>query len=194
MTRVARSTFESAISSRAEPHERIAIFGALLAKDVGPRFDVIVTGGSAVSIWTHGAYVSGDIDVVGLRSRIVPVLARWGFTPDNDPDGRQYWSREDLQLAVDIINRKDYSGNTEWILTLETPFGSVKVAAVEDLIVRRLVFWNRDGKDELLDQAVALFADNRSKLDSEYLMAQAKYEEIDEAYEEMVRLADAAHI
>lgn len=152
-------------------------------------FDVIVTGGSAISIWTHGAYVSGDIDLVGVRSRIVPVLRRWGFNPYDDPDGRRYWSRDDLEMAIDVINRKDYSGNVEGLLSLETPFGPVKVAAVEDLIVRRLVFWKRDGKDELLDQAVALFVDSQSKLDSEYLHAQIKYERIEDAYQAMVRLA-----
>jgi hypothetical protein len=82
MPAISRSTFEEAIASTIEPHERTAILGALLTKAVGSRSLVVVVGGSAISIWTHGEHVSGDIDIIGLSARLAPVLKGWGFVPE----------------------------------------------------------------------------------------------------------------
>lgn len=191
MVDVTRRAFDEAMASSSEPHERVAAFGALLGRAVGPGISVVVAGGSAISIWTQGRYVSGDIDIVGRKSRIVPVLRSWGFGLEQE-GARSYWVRGDFGLAVDVIDRDDYVGFSEGLLRIETPYGPVLVAAVEDLIVRRLVFWTREGKPELLDQAVMLFSESRSDLDREYLESQVRYERVERAYAAMQRLAQAS--
>jgi hypothetical protein len=191
MVRVSRHAVEEAMASTNELHERTAILGALLTRAVGSRSDVIVVGGSAIAIWTHGAYVSGDVDIVGQKRRIAPALEAWGFIPERD-GARRYWTRAEFGLAVDIIGRKDYVGLLEGILRIETPYGTVRIAAVEDLILRRLVFWKREGRPELMDQAIMLFVDQRARLDGEYLEVMTRRERVEDAYVEMQRLALAA--
>jgi hypothetical protein len=191
MPAISRSTFEEAISSTIEPHERTAILGALLTKAVGSRSIVVVVGGSAIAIWTHGEYVSGDIDIIGLSDRLAPVLKSWGFVPEVE-GARRYWSHRASGLAVDLINRNDYVGHFEGTLTIETRYGPVRIAAVEDLILRRLIFWKREGRPELMDQAILLFVDNRSRLDREYLAVMTRREDVLDAYREMERLAALA--
>jgi hypothetical protein len=194
MARVTRGMFDRAVSAVEELHERTSILGALLQRAVGPSTEIVIVGGSAIAIWTSGAYVSGDIDLVGPRSKLAPILASWGFAQADDPDGRVYWSRPDLGLLIDIVDRPDYVGHSEGLLQLQTPSGPIHVAAVEDLILRRLIFWKRGGQPELLDQAVDLFRRNRQKLDPEYITGMTQNEGIEDAYSEMLRLAEAAPI
>jgi hypothetical protein len=192
MTRVTRATFDRAVHVVDELHARISILGALLQKAIGPTPKLIIVGGSAIAIWSSGDYVSSDVDLVGPRSLLGPVLAGWGFVKTDDPDGRVYWSRPDLGLLIDIIDRADYVGHTEGLLRFQTPYGPILVAAVEDLILRRLVFWKAGGEPAMLDQAVRLFLQNRQKLDQEYLAVMTRRERIEDAYLELERLADAA--
>jgi hypothetical protein len=189
MARITRKAFDQAVGATDEPHERTSILGALLQTAIGPTPKLVIVGGSAIAIWTSGHYVSGDIDLVGPRSKLGPILASWGFALTDDPDGRVYWSRPDLGLFIDIIDRADYVGHSEGLLVLKTRYGPIYVAAVEDLIVRRLIFWKRGGPPELLDQAVDLFRRNRQKIDSEYMGVLTPNEDIEDAYLAMQRLA-----
>jgi hypothetical protein len=192
MTRVTRGTFDRAVQAAAKLHERTIILGALLQKAIGPSPELVIAGGSAIAIWTSGDYVSGDIDLVGPRAKLEPILSMWGFVKTDDPDGRVYWSRPDLGLLVDIINRADYVGNSEGLLRLQTPFGPIQAAAVEDLILRRLVIWKRGGQPEMLDQAVALLLQHSKKIDAEYLSVLTRNEGIEDAYRAAQQLAEAA--
>jgi hypothetical protein len=192
MARVTRRAFDRAVRATDELHERTSILGALLQRSIGPTPKLVIVGGSAIAIWTSGDYASGDIDLVGPRSEIGPILASWGFVRSDDPDGRVYWSRSDLGLFVDIIDRADYVGHSEGLLQLQTRYGPIHIAAVEDLILRRLIFWKKGHRPELLDQAVDLFSRNRQKIDPEYMAVMTRHEDIDDAYMEMQRLADAS--
>jgi len=186
-----KAEFDEILKAIRDPTSRIETFGALLAKDsgLGPR--LVLAGGSAISIYSHGRFTSGDVDVVGEKGRIVPVLKRWGFAPAEDPDGRVYWTRADLELVIDILHRSPSSGSgrSGRLRTIMTDYGPVRASAIEDLIVRRLVFWSRDGKAALLDQAVALFIENREEIDIPYLEGEVRWEKIDAAYQELQRLA-----
>ncbi|MGP8077115.1 MAG: hypothetical protein ACLQD8_04820 [Thermoplasmata archaeon] len=188
---VTKAEFDRILHRISDPTARIQTIGALLARDsgLGPR--LVIAGGSAVSIYSHGRFVSGDVDIVGEKGRIVPVLEGWGFTPLEDPDGRVYWTRADLELVVDIIHRSPESGSgrSGRPRTFVTDHGPVRASAVEDLIVRRLVFWSRDGNPELLDQAVVLFGTNREEIDIEYLEGEVRWERVERAYRELRRLA-----
>ncbi|HEV2166699.1 MAG TPA: hypothetical protein VGS23_06990 [Thermoplasmata archaeon] len=190
-----RAKFDEALGWSSEPGKRIAVFGALLAHETGLGPGLVITGGSAMTIYSENRISSDDVDVVGDRRKITPILKRWGFTPEEDPDdGRVYWRRDDLSLAVDIIHRsgKAGPGRPGSPQMISTGSGIVYVAAVEDLIVRRLVFWSREGNPKLLDHAVLLFFEYRSEIDLEYLEGEVRYERVEAAYRELRRLAESS--
>lgn len=175
--------------SKARTHgERVALLGALLAKDSGLGDTLVIVGGSALSVYTHGAYVSKDIDIVGVAKRLAPTLRRWGFHR-KVRQGRGYWVRDDLGLLIDVIDRQDYVGLNDATRVEETRFGPVRIAAVEDLIIRRLVFAKRTRRRELLDQATLLWIRFGSELDVEYLDYHARFEDVQDLFRLMKRRA-----
>ncbi len=182
-----KSEFDAVIGEIRDPAQKIATFGAMLAKDSGLGPKLVITGGSAITVYSHGQFTSEDVDVVGERSRITPVLKRWGFRREEGEDGRPYWRHDDLGLLVDIIHRSESSGSGRSGVphTFKTAQGPLRASAVEDLVVRRLVFWSRSGKHGLLDQAVILFAENRDDIDIDYLEGEVKYEGVEEAYRQL---------
>jgi hypothetical protein len=186
-----KARFDSIILAVQDRALRVATFGALLAKESGLGSKIVIAGGSAFAVYSHGQFTSEDVNVVGERSRISPVLKRWGFRPEEDEDGRVYWRRDDLGLLIDIIHRAGTSGSGRSGITrkIMTSQGAVRVSAVEDLIVRRLVFWSRDGTPQLLEQATLLFAENREGIDIDYLESEVRYERVGAAYRELQRLA-----
>ncbi|MFY9716711.1 MAG: hypothetical protein WAK40_02080 [Thermoplasmata archaeon] len=123
-----------------EDDRRILYFAALLRREagLGPD-DLVVVGGSAIEIYTEGAYVSGDIDVCAPREPIASVLDKWGFKQP----GRE-WSRLDWKIVLDVVAPR-VSGSMRLSRVVETPYGLVRIGAVEDLIIVRLAlvkFWN----------------------------------------------------
>jgi hypothetical protein len=189
-----KAAFERTIRGASGEASKISLFGALLAKDTRLGPNLYIVGGSAITIHTRGRYASADLDVVGDKPRIEAVLARWGFTPMDDEDGRVYWRRDDLGFAVDIIHRPVGlgSGNSGAPRTVRTAVGPVRTSAVEDLIIRRLMRWSRAGQRGLLDQAVLLYESNRDSLDVDYLESQVRYERVEAAYRELRRLSTNA--
>jgi len=186
-----KAEFDRTLEAVSDPTARIETLGALLAKASGLGSRLVIAGGSAISVYSHGLWVSDDVDIVGEKRRIVPVLKRWGFVASEDPDGRVYWTRKDLRLVIDIINRAPGSGSgrSGRLRTMVTGSGPVQVSAVEDLILRRLVFWSRNGEPVLMDQAVALFDANREEVDIDYLEGEVRWERVEDAYQELRRLA-----
>jgi len=71
---------ESILARAKGDDRRILYFAALLRREagLGPD-DMVVVGGSAMEIYTEGAYVSGDIDICAPRDPTVSVLTAWGF-------------------------------------------------------------------------------------------------------------------
>lgn len=165
---------------------RIAWFGALLARETGTAVEIV--GGSAVEIYLSSEeYVSEDVDVVGRKGRIAPVLRQWKFRQIVGRSQRVYWFRASIGL-VDIVGAGDRSGLPPH--EFETPFGPVSVSAVEPLIVRRLMRARRERSDVLFQQAVRL-AKGR-ELDWEYLATMAKFEK-STPYLERLRKLSKAH-
>lgn len=162
--------FDKIIASAPRPEDRITWFGALLTKE--SRTSVEVVGGSAVEIYLSSAeYISQDVDLVGDRKRITPVLRRWGFRHVEGRSRRVYWFKDTIGL-VDIVGAGDRSGLRP--RRVETPHGPVLVSAVEPLIVRRLMRAHREKSDDLFGQAVRLA--KRRNLDWDYLEVMSKYE------------------
>ena len=180
---VSRREFEKAIAAESAKEDRIVVFGALVAKASGLRGSLVIVGGSAISVYTSGEYISADIDLVGSKSRIVPILERWGFRRDDQGD-RPYWTRADLGLVVDLTGRVRYTGHVQGIRIFGTKYGPVSVAAPEDLIVRRLIFSKRGRKEESLNEAVLVFVQAGQGIDLEYVEARVRYEGVEDMYRE----------
>lgn len=184
--------FDRIMRGVSDPAMRIETFGALLAKASGTGSKLLIAGGSAITIYTSGRYTSDDTDIVGQKVRLVPVLRRWGFAPEEDPsDHRVYWNREDLGLFVDIVNRSPSSGSGRSGVPpkIVTSYGAVHASAIEDVIVRRLVFWSRQGTPGLMDQAVVVFRSHQGDIDLDYLEGAVRFEGVATAYGELQRLA-----
>lgn len=164
---------------KAKDHfQRTLWFAALLRRDagLGPD-DVVVVGGSAIEVYTEGGYVSGDIDLCAPADAVVPVLERWGFKQP----GRE-WVRLDWRIVVDIVGRFP-SGSTTHTRVVETPYGPVRVGAVEDLILGRLAlikFWN-----ETEESVNARLLAELPGIDWSYLEVRAKQESVYDLLKEL---------
>lgn len=162
--------FDRVIAPARKHEDRIAWFGALLQKESGALVEIV--GDSAIELYlTSADYVSQDIDMVGRRDRVTPVLRRWGFRQVEGRSQRVYWFKRALGL-VDIVGEGDRSGLQP--RRIQTPYGPVLVSAVEPLIARRLIRSHREKSPELYRQAVRLAT--RSTLDWQYLEAMAEFE------------------
>ena len=61
---------EGILGAELAPDRRLRTFAALLTADSGlGTSGLTVVGGSAIEIYTNGAYVSGDIDLVVAEPR-----------------------------------------------------------------------------------------------------------------------------
>ena len=164
------SKFDKTIATARKPEDRVAWFGALISKE--SRSDVEIVGGSAIEIYLSSAeYVSQDVDLVGRRDRISPVLRRWRFEQLEARSRRVYWFKESIGL-VDIVGAGDRSGLPP--RRVETPHGPVLISAVEPLIVRRLSRAYREQNHDLYRQARELA--KLGELDWEYLETMTRYE------------------
>jgi hypothetical protein len=165
--------FAREIRKAPAPEDCIAWFGALLTVQSRKRVEVV--GGSAIEIYlSSSSYVSEDIDLVGDRASIEPVLHRWNFRRLEGRSSRLYWSHELVGL-VDLVGGADRSGLPP--RTVATPHGPVSLSAPEPLIVRRLVRASREKSTELFRQAVELA--RLGDLDWEYLGSEARYEKVE---------------
>ncbi len=153
------------LSAAPDQTQHRLYFAALLADAaVIPTDEFFVVGGSAIEIYTVGEYTSGDLDIVSSRNdRLRAVLKSWNF----ERDGR-IWLNEELGLSVDL-NRYPYTGAVEKTTVVTTPYGSIRLAAIEDLLVKRLAsakFWKQ--KDDF-DHAKLLAVEFWDRIDWGYV-------------------------
>jgi len=159
-------------------------FSALLAKAAAiPTDEFFVVGGSAIEIYTVGEYTSGDLDIVSSQNeRLRTVLKSWNF----QRDGR-IWVNAELGLVVDL-NRYPYAGDIEKTTIVTTPYGSIRLAAIEDLLVKRLAsakFWKQ--KDDF-DHAKLLAVEFWDRIDWAYVERFASEKEVSDL---LARLREA---
>jgi hypothetical protein len=178
-----RREFEQAIAKADSEDRRIAWFGALLTRESGLRGKLIIVGGSAIELYlSSGLYVSQDIDVVGRKDVIEPILERWGFSSEVGRDRRRYWTKTGLG-QVDLVGVRDRSGLPP--RPQPTPFGEVLLGAVEYLIVRRLMRAGREHSTEYFRQAEVLAAEYRRDLDWDYIRVLAGHEHVLPLYRQL---------
>jgi hypothetical protein len=162
--------FDRVIASAPSPGERLAWFGALLARE--SRTPVEIVGDSAIEIYlTSAKYISQDVDVVGRKDPIARLLRRWGFRRVQGRSRRTYWFKRKIGL-VDLVGPGDRSGLAPH--RTETPFGPVLLSRLESLIIGRLSRAARESSEELGRQAGWLA--KAGDLDWGYLETVARYE------------------
>ena len=164
------------LEAETAPDRRLRIFAALLGSESGLGTQgLTVVGGSAIEIYTNGAYVSGDIDlVVSNRVPVCEVLRRWGFK-----DEGKLWVKDRLGLFVDLLGPYE-SGSRRLTRIVQTKFGDIRLAAVEDLLLKRLRearYWKQR---PALAQAVLLLRIAGSDLDWEYIAFFAQRDAIED--------------
>jgi hypothetical protein len=161
---ITKAEAERAVSSARDHSERILFITALLTKELEETKDAtIMVGGSAIEIYTSSLYVSQDLDLVASRREAIRILESWGFAQE----GRIWW-RSDWKIAVDLVG-PDYHGSRSRTQLIETPYGPVRLAAIEDLVVKRLAEAKHFQSQEALSQTVMLVSEYRGSLDDKYL-------------------------
>jgi len=155
------TTYEAVVaelkSARNETERRLH-FSALLAKagEVAAD-DFIIVGGSAIEIYTRGEYTSGVIDIVlSPRWDLAKTLLGWRFTKQG-----RLWINDDLKIVVDFV-AYPYTYDQSKTQVLVTPYGSVRIAAIEDLLIKRLLsakYWKRAGDLEHAKMLAVLYRD-----------------------------------
>jgi hypothetical protein len=163
----------------AEPRgpARTLAFTGLVADESGLGDRLVVVGGSAIEILTAGAYVSDDIDLVDEgreRQRIVAILRRWGFRRS----GRG-WSQKGWAIYVDLPPGP-YDGFIDLTTVVQTPFGPVRVAAAEDLLVGKLAMAKYWHEEVAIREAALLIARFSDLLNWPYVEKEAGRENVAE--------------
>lgn len=147
----------------------------------------MIVGGSAIEVYTSGKYVSDDVDLVGNRKALIEILEEWGFSRKG-----WFWSRPELKLWVDPVGTH-YAGDEARLGEVSTPYGPVHLAAVEDLIAKRLIgakVWPRNS-NQLFAQAVALATEYSGVIDWDYVSKLTKRDLADDLVLELRRRTEA---
>lgn len=146
--------------------------------------NAVVVGGSAVSFYTGGSYLSRDVDLVTAASgaALSELLVVLGF---ERRDGA--WVHTVTDVIVDFP-APPLAGDPERTVKVATPDGPVTVIGIEDLLIDRLnaaVHWKDTEAREWCISMLAIHKD----LDLEYLAQQAASAGIDDELQAVVREA-----
>ncbi len=141
----------------------LAAFTCSFLKSKG--IDVVLSGGSCVSIYTENKYTSGDLDFIESmsisRRRLKKALSEIGFHEEN----RHFRSTETEiflefppgPLSVGEEPIKD-------VITINFPTGELRIISPTDCIKDRLAAYYHWGDLQSLEQAVLVAKDNKVNL------------------------------
>jgi len=119
----------------AESPERTAAI-AQWVQSLYPEKDIpILVGGSAVELYTGGAYITGDLDFVGH----VPTQARKALTVAGFVKLGKNWIHEEAKIFLEFPSSNLGEGEREAVLNLG-PF-RIRIVSPEDLLVDRMAAW-----------------------------------------------------
>jgi predicted nucleotidyltransferase len=175
----------SALRSLANPLEVQIRTAAVIARVLDRLgHSVVVVGGSAVSFYTGGAYLSRDVDLVTSASarQLDELLTALGFERRNGA-----WVHAQTDVIVDFPT-PPLAGDPQRVTRVDTDNGPVGVIGVEDLLIDRLsavVHWKDTEAREWCISMLALHRD----LDMDYLRSQAKSAEVGDELHAVLREA-----
>jgi hypothetical protein len=134
-----------------------------------------VVGGSALEVYTEGNYVSDGVDLVANdRERVIQVLRSWGFRQHG-----MYWVSADFRPSVQIVG-KDDSGSRRLTQIVSTRYGRVRLAAVEDIVVKRLIKARHWRRPEGLAEAMLAVERYGAAMDWEYVERRAEKDGVED--------------
>jgi hypothetical protein len=126
------------IRDTADPLEKALKLSGLVSALFRERdWEMVVVGGSAIEFYTEGQYMSGDIDMCAKSEAAAPspivraeVMGLLGATggPRSFKIGDQW---------VDLLGRVERMSQAQFRV-IETPFGSVNLMPVEELLVDKV--------------------------------------------------------
>ena len=124
--------------------------------------DVVLSGGSCVSIYSEEKYVSMDLDFVNAgfakRDRIRRVMEPLGFKEDN-----RYFRHPDTDLLVEFPPGPLGVGEepVKQIDELQTAVGTLRIISPTDCVKDRLTWYYYDQDIECLRQAALVARDKK---------------------------------
>ena len=142
----------------------------------------ILVGGSAVELFTGGAYVTGDFDFVGLvPDSVGKALKKEGFRKEG-----RHWIHEEGQIFLEFPS----SNLAEGEQAVERKFENRKILIVspEDLIVDRLSAWSHWSSAVDGVNAYLLYRSLKRELDGARLKTRAADAEVMPGYKAVVSL------
>lgn len=140
---------------------RLELAGFVSAEFQKNRINVVLSGGSCVSIYSQEKYVSMDLDFVNAaftkRERIRGVMESLGFREEN-----RYFRHPDAKLLVEFPPGPLGVGEepVKQIDELQTESGVLRIISPTDCVKDRLVWYYHDRDIECLRQAVLVANNN----------------------------------
>jgi hypothetical protein len=125
------------------------------------NIDVVLSGGSCVSIYSSEQYVSMDLDFVNAmftkRDRIIAVMESLGFREES-----RYFRHPDAELLVEFPPGPLGVGEepVKQIDELKTDTGTLRIISPTDCVKDRLTWYYHDDDIECLRQAILVAKDN----------------------------------
>ena len=125
------------------------------------KIDVVLSGGSCVSIYSREKYVSMDLDFVNAGftkfARICETMELLGFSEEN-----RYFRHADTDLLVEFPPGPLGVGEepVKQIDEITTDTGVVRIISPTDCVKDRLVWYYHDNDTECLEQAVLVATGN----------------------------------
>jgi hypothetical protein len=163
--------FDSIIQM-AEGSERTAAI-AQWVQSLYQEGDVpVLVGGSAVELYTGGAYTTGDLDFVGL----VPAYVRKALTEAGFMRQGRHWIHEKEKIFLEFPSSNLGDDERKAVITIDR--FHVQIISPEDLIVDRLAAFKHwessvDGINSFL-----LYRIQQDHLDDKHLEKRAKDENV----------------
>jgi hypothetical protein len=128
--------------------------------------EVVLSGGSCVSIYSENKYVSGDLDFIEFgsisRRKLKKVLGEIGFSYGKD----RYFRSSETDIFLEFPPGPLSVGEEpiREIITLNFPTGELRIISPTDCVKDRLAAYYHWGDRQSLEQAVLVAKDNEIDL------------------------------
>jgi hypothetical protein len=128
--------------------------------------NVVLSGGSCVSIYTENKYASLDLDFIEFGSfgkrKLKKVLLEIGFCQEN-----RYFKSPETDIFLEFPSGPLSVGSEpiKEIITLNFPTGELRIISPTDCVKDRLASYYYWGDQQSLEQAVLVAKDNRVNMD-----------------------------
>jgi hypothetical protein len=171
-----KDSFEKTLEMDEGPDRTAAIAHWLQSLYPEEAIPVLV-GGSAVELYTGGAYTTGDLDFVGdVSTKVRNVLIEAGFVKLG-----KNWIHEEAKIFLEFPSSSLREGEREAVLNLGR--FRIRIVSPEDLLVDRLAAWKHwespiDGVNSFL-----LYRAQSKSFDEDHLEKRTTMERVQDALE-----------